>query len=651
MSSAPEIPAKDLLARVEVLLAQDPTDQDAALQELQKELVALRDNKENETLEKIYQAFGTAVGRKKEWQRPFREDGVLSLALEDLPSIDAPTNLKKQYLRVIGNSVADNDTNREIVVKELEKLIALLEIDDLSTIALIVLFNLCNDFDLAQATAAALRLDATISTKLASQEIPEEATDYAVDLLSWTTGKLTAEQLKDDTSLQLFAHLLKVALDYDEDHYHEYVAILVHYIQDPEFQSKIATPTYLDDLITLMLDFEERLTQSSPEDMQAVFRELAITKHDETSPSEETSVILLSQLINGISSLSASDAFAASFNIQSPTVERMPAKLAYLATDRPSSVCACVMLGNLAMSDEICIAMVHNMQLHLPLRDIFFFSKHSALLYAALGFLRHLAFPEQNRTELGDARIIEASQRFLAMYPDRETVPYVDDPVVRGEIGALLAKLVTNNPKNIERVVMYRVGEHRGEPGELPLRSVSNGPTCLGNLIEQSLEPTRPLPSTSMKNLSIEAGRTIVNILRYLGRTQPNEALNVDAVRERMLEITNIATPLAKLVRQRFYAEARSEGLLGLGLIAQSSGGAARVIQAIKEDPGLLEAIKDFAEGTDGGVEQQGQAAGRDYQNAIVLLQALRNNWGDEADEGLKDRIVSLQAHLGKLMV
>jgi hypothetical protein len=94
-----------------------------------------------------------------------------------------------------------------------------------------------------------------------------------------------------------------------------------------------------------------------------------------------------------------------------------------------------------------------------------------------------------------------------------------------------------------------------------------------------------------------------------------------------MFECPHVARPLAKLVRQRFYADARSEGLLGLGLMAQSPEGAARVIEEIKEDGGLLEAIKDFAEGKDGGVEQQGQAAGRDYQNAIVLLQALQNHW------------------------
>lgn len=405
-----------------------------------------------------------------------------------------------------------------------------------------------------------------------------------------------------------------------------------------------------------MLDFEARV---SADDIEAVFQELALTKPDEAQQSEETSVLLLSQLINSISALSATDAFAQNFNVRSAVIERIRAKLKYPTDKSPSAVCACVMLGNLAMSDEVCIDMVSIMQLHLPLRDMLCFDKHSALLYAALGFLRHLAFPEQNRTELSDARVIEACHGYI--------VKGADDPAVRGEVTALLCKLVTNNSKNIQRVVLDRTGEIKGKQGELPLQSVSDGPTCFEDLVKQSLMSGKPVPSTSMKNMMVEAGRTIVAILRYLGRAVACGDLDVDAVRLRMFECPDVARPLAKLVRQRFYADARSEGLLGLGLMAQSPEGASRVISEIKDDAGLLEAIKEFAEGKDGGAEQQGQAAGRDYQNAVVLLQALQNHWvscigfknnrcandvqPDGGDGALKDQIVSLQNLLGKMMV
>lgn len=412
-------------------------------------------------------------------------------------------------------------------------------------------------------------------------------------------------------------------MHFDDDHHQEYIAILVHYLQEPDFQALVATPGHLNDLITLLLDFETRI---SPADIQAVFQELAISKTDDALASDETNVILLSQLINGTSGISSTDQFSATFDLNSPIVERLKPSLAYPYDETPSIVCACIILGNLAMSDATCISIVQDIKLHEPLIEILFFSKHSALLYAAVGFLRHLAFPEENRTILGDARLIEACHVFLTR---GSQVPFANDPAVRGEIAALLGKLVTNNPKNIERVVMFRVGELRGEPGELPLQSITTGPTCLLDLVAQSLEPAKPLPSTSMKNLTIEAGRTIVSILRYLGRSDEDAGLDASAVRQRMFEVPDIAKPVARLVRQRFYADARSEGLLGLGFMAQSPEGAACVMKEIKEDDGLLGAIKDFAQDKDGGIEgqQQGRAAGRDYQNAIVLLQALRNNW------------------------
>lgn len=506
-------------------------------------------------------------------------------------------------------------------MRDLQYITACITSEVLQITALAVLFNLCNDFgmfntvrklflltqlDPAKAAAAALRLDSTISSDLALDKIPEAALDYAMDLLTWTTGNLTAVQLKDDVSLEIFTNILKVALQYDDERYHEYVAILVHYLQDPDFQQKVATPTLLDDLVSLMLDLESRVT---PEDIEAVFKELSIAKSDETVTSEGTSVLLLTQLINSIAAISATDAFAQRFSVTSQVIEKIRTKLRAPA-DSPSTVCACVMLGNLAMSDEICIDMVSIMEIHVTLIGILSSSSRPALLFAATGFMRHLTFPEANRSVLVNAGLLQTCCRLLEL----------SDPSVRGEAAAMLSKLVTNNFHNIEKVVYGKVGEPTSTAGaQVVIES-----TILTHIVEQALAPSAPLPSTAMKNSMIELGRTIVAMLRHLGR--PNAEKDVNAVRLEMFKVSKIARPLARLVRQRFYADARAEGLLGLGLMAQSPEGAACVIDELKDDGGLLEAIKEFANGQDGGAEQQSSATGRDYQNAMVLLQALRNN-------------------------
>lgn len=48
------------------------------------------------------------------WQTSFREAGILQYALQSLESDATTTAIRKQYLRVIGNSVSDNGTAFEI---------------------------------------------------------------------------------------------------------------------------------------------------------------------------------------------------------------------------------------------------------------------------------------------------------------------------------------------------------------------------------------------------------------------------------------------------------------------------------------------------------------------------------------------------------
>ncbi|KAJ4985665.1 GTP-binding protein [Stagonosporopsis vannaccii] len=607
---------------------------------------------DSEPSEQALQLLGTAVGTQKSWQDLYRDAGLLDYVLQHLGDVSIPLALRKQYLRIIGNSVADNDINRELATKEIPKIVDCLPSDDLTPVALAVLFNLCNDFDPAKAAAAVIRLDFTLSGYLAGHRIPDAALDYASELLTWTTEKLTAAQFNDDVSLDTFSDLVKVTLDYDEDHYHEYVAILVHYLQDPEFQAKVATPGLLGDLITLMLDFESRLEW---EEIDAVFEELAITKGAEKTTADSTTVLLAAQLIGNISAISATEPFAQQFNVRSQVVEIVRAKLN--ASPSPSTICACVMLGNLAMSDDVCMDMVKIMELHLPLARILSSSNRPALLYAAAGFMRHLAFPQENREVLADAGLFRTCTTLLKQA----------DAAVRGEAAAIIGKLVTGSLHNIIKIVCEKVGE-TVIPDAHPIMGIeaSSESTVLHQIVEQALAPAGPLPSTAMKNPTIELSRSIVTILRFLGR--PSTGDNVDAIREQLLNVPLIARPVAKLVRQRFYADARSEGLLGLGLMAQTAKGAKLVIDEIKEDDGLLAAIKDFAEGKDGGAEQKVTSSlGRDYQNAIVLLQALQNNWvslssilaepfadlmqDTGANPALREQIGTFQESLSRMMV
>ncbi|XP_014557119.1 hypothetical protein COCVIDRAFT_98002 [Bipolaris victoriae FI3] len=606
------------VASLERLLQGNPAGQTAALTDYVHKLAAFATSGDRVPIEKTLQLFGTAVGGRKRWQAPFRDSGLLAFALRGLTAARDDEPIAKQCLRVIGNSVADNDTNRELAVRDIQAIISCLQSAELRLTTLAVLFNLCNDFDPAKAAAATLRLDATITTFLVLDRIPEAALDYATDLLSWTTSNLNDTQFKDEVSLETFKSLLNVALQFDEDHYLEYIAILVHYLQDPEFQQRIATPKLLDDLVTLMLEFEARL---QPEEIKAVFEELATSKNADSTSSDEAQVLLMAQLIGMLSAASASDIFSQNFNIRSPVIERMEAKLrAPWESAQPSTICACVMMGNLAMSDEVCIDMVKIMELHVRLITIMKKSDKPALLYAAAGIVRHLTFPEANRALLADAGLMEACCRMLVL----------EDPSVRGEAAAILCKLVTGNFYNIEKVMYETVGPDT----EASDANVSADTVIFSHIVEQALVASKPLPSTTMKNPMIELGRTIVAMLRYLGR--PNAEKDVEAVQIQILQVPQIARPIAQLVRQRFYPEARSEGLLGLGLLAQTLEGAAAIADEIKEDSGLLEIIKEHANATEEGLAQQNPStASRDHQNAIVLLQALQNNAVRELQEAV----------------
>lgn len=455
-----------------------------------------------------------------------------------------------------------------------------------------------------------MRLDHTLTENLASGKILDDTARFAADLIGWATEKLTPVQIIDPISVSTFGKILDITLRSDEDIFEDYIAICIHYLENEKFRKLVVADA--GKLLDLGFDLERRLPL---EVSQNVFKALRSHLGPEDTTEDELSIYYMVKLINSISAISASDSFVQRFSVQHPSIKKLISKALSMETS-PLTVLACVVLGNLTTSDQTSLEFVQQLHIHLGLLRILSEEEDPALLYAAAGFMRHLAIPEENKQILGSMGLVETCCHLLSQ----------PDPSVRGEAAAILGKLVTGNLRNIERIVYTTVPEDLS-PFPVPNHEPPENHTLLYYIVTQAVAPSAPVPSTSMKNAGIEIGRFEISILRSLGRA--STGTDIKALQSALFKTPLFVRPVARLVQQRFFSDARSEGLLGLGLMVQSEEGAACVVEEMKsaEGGGLLQAIKEFA------LSQKGESGKqvdfdipRDPHNAIVLLHGLETN-------------------------
>jgi hypothetical protein len=497
--------------------------------------------------------------------------------------------------------------------------------------------------DPAQLRLAELRIDAVLAKKLKIEKIPPEAIALATELLTWTTDKLTQVQLEADSSIEVFTNIVHLALQHDEDNLQEYMSILVYYLQSEGFQQKVTKPTIFKHLLDLMLEFEERLLRGPNHNYHEDLYQLLEKKIDLSSePSEEVDVVLMAQLINSLSAMSSTDAFIKHFTITDPAISTLISlfDIKKGMAPNPTLICGCVVLGNLTSNDAVAEALVHTYHIHDYIKSHIFGSNllhKPALSFAAAGLYRHLAFPENNRSELLHDSVIDD---ICSLFQQDQ------QPSVRGEGAAILAKLVSNNLTNIEIVLTKVVGHQLPELEDL---EVHPAPRAIEFVVANALVPSKPLPSTSMKNTPIELGRTIVNILRTLGQPNPEYNEKIRHMYNQLFKTPLVARPVARLIHQRFYPDARTEGLLGLGLMTQSREGVTCVTKELRADTGLLDAIRELCKSADGaGGQRAGQGLRRDQQNALVLFHGLVKNGIEDIDMDLKDSVDMLVHELSR---
>lgn len=349
-----------------------------------------------------------------------------------------------------------------------------------------------------------------------------------------------------------------------------------------------------------------------------------------TAEEEELVSALRSHLVQTLSDLSASPDFAANYPLECPLISFLKTWLS--TTHSQLQVCACIMLGNLSRSDEVCKTMVHQFRIHETLVTLLQESDESPVLHSAAGFLKNLALLSGNKAVLGDAGVINTLPRLWTM----DVIPQVQ------HAGASLTRqLVSNSYANVQRLLASLSPDPDSPAHERTYLSL------LLSLNEQSDDPST----------KIEIARTVTAICRTLNSPQAGSPTKqVEETTHRLYALhQDIARPLAAMVAQSRWPVVRSEGWFAFALMARSREGSiavSDVVHAVEVYQPLVETItgKAFVEGSDertaraitedvedvggedwagaseGDTDQEKQMRSRDRDNALILVSELLKN-------------------------
>ncbi|GME63370.1 hypothetical protein GTA08_BOTSDO05633 [Neofusicoccum parvum] len=521
------------------------------------------------------------ASRDQKWREPIEKSGLLKYYLENLGPAALPTASSKQLLRAVGNGVADRDESRAVVLPFLDKIISCLQDPALTPVAISVLYNTCLGYEPAQKEAAGLRLDRHLC-RLLSDESQNES--QVIELLAWVSDNLSEDVLAEsEDCLNAIMQYFPACEEWED--FKGLIAAASVYLQDSTIQNKILRSdglTQITRMLKLKTDQLDLLQQAMDEEDKKDFQEdLRIT----------TGLVM-----NTIAAITASDDFAVFYNLTSPLIREQGT---WLSSPSPIlQTCACITLGNIAVSDAINIAMVHDQSYHLPTLAILRSpAAERTLLYLAAGFLRHLAQPAANVDAVAAA---DALPTLTALLARRETE-------LDFEVAAVLRRLVNHSFATAA--------------------ALARDADALAAL----------LAAARQTKTGFEVGRLLIAICRQLrAREKAAGGGGGSAATEEpwrgLLALADATRPLLLMVRQEQVPALASEAWFGFGLVAGAAGGARRVADAFAEE-------EDWAVVRDAVTKGEEGSPNRENARAAVHLVAAGLEEGDPL-KGRFERLV-----------
>ncbi|KAF4162871.1 hypothetical protein CNMCM6936_001456 [Aspergillus lentulus] len=541
--------------------------------------------------------------RNSSWRVPYGRAGILNFFLQIIASREFhDEDVLLHALRLVGNSCADTDENRALVVKDnyTAAILSCLS-PELVHVVIPVIYNICIDYEPAQSQLAANKL-VYILLRLIKDGLLEDneaLLDFSYELI-----ELLAEQGKAYPVIPRFMLTKPMA----EQGIRESPGGTILLLLDLLSEDGVALSRFvcLANCLMAYLDKERFqdicVGQCIVERVLSVLKQSLYIKADPSSSDDTKALAQLQLKINQtLSEVSASPKFSEVYPLESPLVQTLKDWLA--STEDQLQICSCVMLGNLARSDGVCEAMVRKMNIHTLLISILRSDARGAVLHSAIGILKNLAIAGDNRQYLGNAGIIPAVSRLWGY----ETVPQVQFAAT-----SIVRQVIISSIANISRLLeLAPTGED----------SSTSQQTYLSSLLSLC-EKTDSTP------IKTEVGRIVASICRTIVPKSREADSEASTLLERLFTMhEGVALPLGAMIAQSQWLVVRSEGWFALALMASSKHGTAAVIDCLQKldlYPLLEETMSRPV--CDSANEADKLKAAKDRDNIVVLIQELLKN-------------------------
>lgn len=573
-----------------------------------------------EDTEKLKLAVKTCAdaSREEEWRTPIGEAQILTFFQGVLSSSYKEDDICLHSLRLIGNCCADNDQNRQRVIDHPESLIPILECIknvDLQKVGLMVLHNICLDYEPSQLKAIS---------------------DGACPVLLEIIGR---EGFLEDEELDYFGRVLEILLSHDAGKEACPPSTLKTFLSlagSPlcSFDDQLSLSTLISSLLSSS-EFQTTLISSDlfPQTLDLFEKSFTPPKSDSETQDAKLIAHARKALLENIGDLSSHNDFRNAYPLSSPVIARVRGWLNETDDEKIDlTVAACLILGNIGRSDEVCSSFVREYEVHKDLFGIirrtikrYNDAKAAALsrekkpvpvpeggepvagqgavavgvLHAATGVLKNLAIAKGNKVVLGSAGVFDLIWDMLSM----EGVGVGQVWYSAVGLGRLVCVDCIENvtlalqpsPERDEKTALSRFLEVYNTAEELPTRT--------------------------------EIARTIVAMFRVLNAS--STYISTSPELEEKLYSHNIAPPLWNMITQDKWPVVRTEGLFGLVIMAR--GAAESVYKGCgEEEEKALKALK-----------------AQDLDNAIILMIEIKKNLGEGADVRIDELLGALTEKKG----